>query len=96
MVHHIRLKRTSRSIYAIALALAAVVATTPAGHAADSFRGAASAAKPDMARAPALSSRPTRVAEKRVYLGRAPYVCTPSGYGEKAHCVLRARIEATR
>lgn len=23
------------------------------------------------------------------YLGRAPYICTPSGFGRKAHCFLR-------
>jgi hypothetical protein len=30
------------------------------------------------------------VIQKKVYLGRAPYICTPSGFGKKASCFLRA------
>lgn len=31
-----------------------------------------------------------------VYLGRAPYICTPSGFGQKAKCLLRSSLEAHR
>jgi hypothetical protein len=96
MAHQIRLKSKHRFVYAGMLALTAVVVTTPASHAQDSFKGAARATRLEADSAPAVDTQPTRVAAKHVYLGRAPYVCTPSGYGEKAHCVLRARAEAAR
>ncbi len=31
-----------------------------------------------------------RPAAKRVYLGRAPYICGPSGFGRKSTCTLRS------
>jgi hypothetical protein len=30
------------------------------------------------------------------YLGSAPYICTPSGFGERSKCVLRSRARANR
>jgi hypothetical protein len=29
---------------------------------------------------------------KKVYLGRAPYICGPSGFGTKSTCFLRASL----
>lgn len=34
--------------------------------------------------------------EKVKYLGSAPYICTPSGYGERAKCFLRPSGARTR
>jgi len=34
--------------------------------------------------------------EKVKYLGGAPYICTPSGYGERAKCFLRPSGARTR
>jgi len=30
------------------------------------------------------------------YLGSAPYICTPSGFGERSKCSLRSRVRANR
>ncbi len=30
---------------------------------------------------------------KRVYLGRAPWICSPSGFGRRANCFLRASAD---
>ena len=34
-------------------------------------------------------SAPSRKAEGKVYLGSAPYVCSPSGFGRTSQCFLR-------
>ncbi len=62
------------------------------------------AASPSLAEAPdpvvvaqvdqvdsAKEARPVKT--KRVYLGRAPYICSPSGYGQKARCFLRSSLQ---
>ncbi|THK35849.1 hypothetical protein EHS39_22385 [Ensifer sp. MPMI2T] len=46
---------------------------------------------------PALSKRPAKQVvvqraaklERAAYLGRAPYICTPSGFGSTSRCFLR-------
>jgi len=37
-----------------------------------------------------------RVAMDHSYLGSAPYICTPSGYGNQARCFLRAGVHSHR
>lgn len=32
-------------------------------------------------------------ARKNPYLGRAPYICTPSGFGKTATCFLRSNLK---
>lgn len=34
----------------------------------------------------------SKLAMAQSYLGHAPYICTPSGFGNKARCFLRASI----
>lgn len=36
----------------------------------------------------------TDLAMAQPYLGHAPYICTPSGFGERARCFSRARIQS--
>lgn len=37
----------------------------------------------------ALKAEPPARTVKATYLGRAPYICTPSGFGQKSGCFLR-------
>jgi hypothetical protein len=37
----------------------------------------------------ALKAVPPARTMKATYLGRAPYICTPSGFGQKSGCFLR-------
>jgi hypothetical protein len=30
---------------------------------------------------------------RKVYLGRATWICTPSGFGQKARCFQRSRVQ---
>lgn len=36
----------------------------------------------------AVNTQPTR-ASRTAYLGSAPYICSPSGFGQKSRCFLR-------
>lgn len=35
-----------------------------------------------------VTQKPTKV-DRTAYLGRAPYICTPSGFGSTSRCFLR-------
>jgi len=35
------------------------------------------------------TKRLVRKANAKVYLGKAPYICSPSGFGRTSHCKLR-------
>lgn len=77
-----------------------------------SLATAAQAAEGDVGRSPQAPQRPSAVGaddpaevkfisapaspEKVRYLGGAPYICTPSGYGERAKCFLRPSGARTR
>lgn len=38
-----------------------------------------------------IETQPTRK-RTAAYLGRAPYICSPSGFGRTSHCFLRASL----
>lgn len=41
---------------------------------------------------PESAGRQKAVRAQEVYYGRAPYICTPSGFGRTASCFLRAKL----
>lgn len=79
--------------FAAAIAGAAILLATAGTASADtSLRGY----KPEERRQASLSiaPKPDRATKsKRVYLGRAPWICTPSGFGRTATCFLRASLK---
>lgn len=53
----------------------------------------ASAEKIQLALVPVKKVDGNTVKSKRVYLGHAPYICGPSGFGRTSACFLRASLK---
>lgn len=87
----VRLGHMARGLFVagvIALAWAPVQASA-AG--ADSRTELASLVQPPVA-ADAAKTEKAPVKPRPVYLGRSPYICTPSGFGRTASCFQRAGL----
>lgn len=83
-------------IYAGILGVAAVLATASVSQAAESYKGAGQQAKLQQVNLVTPNVHRTNVVIHQAYFGHAPYICTPSGYGQRAHCSLRASVHTSR
>ena len=62
------------------------------GHANGQDEAAGGKSKMEQTGSAAARVEPTRLAMAQLFLGNAPYICTPSGFGNKARCFLRASV----
>lgn len=79
---------------AMALATAPQAAETEAGKRPEGAQKGSTPGADDAAEVKFVSAPGSP--EKVKYLGSAPYICTPSGYGERAKCFLRPSGARTR
>lgn len=82
----------SRLLIGAALLLAFVMGTAHQARA-ERPRSADGIERPSAPKAPSTKVEKTSFRTKRAYLGRAPYICSPSGFGRTASCFLRAGAE---
>jgi len=81
--------------FGLAWLVAATVAV-PSGHAGESDEMVSGKSKVEQTSSAATEAHPVRIAMDQSYLGNAPYICTPSGFGNKARCFLRASVHSHR
>jgi hypothetical protein len=83
-----------RFIFAGVLGLAAATMAAPGAYANEQRSTAAgqSDLKQIALLATADNSAPNAI--ENSHLGRAPYICTPSGFGHLAHCFLRSSLKS--
>ncbi|HSM97330.1 MAG TPA: hypothetical protein VLT91_14905 [Rhizomicrobium sp.] len=72
-------------VTALALAAASIVA-------AQAHAGDTASQSTQNAQAANVRHEQNNAPEAEPYLGTAPYICTPSGFGSKARCFYRASI----
>lgn len=65
----------------------------PPAHAAEDSE--ASRAQPKAGQTPAVEMQvePAPVLAQQEFLGKAPWICTPSGFGAQARCFTRASLQ---
>ena len=81
------------------LGLAWLVAATvavPSGHAGELQKMISEKSKLKQTSSTTTEAQPVRIAMNQPYPGNAPYICTPSGFGNKARCFLRAGAHSHR
>lgn len=79
-------------IYIGMLSLVAALIVVPKARAREIHRTAEGKLRVERATPSARKNRSTRLAAAQPYFGDAPYICTPSGFGTRAHCFLRTSV----
>ncbi len=96
MPHRNCLRIGNRLLIAALLGGVAALATVTASQADETYKGADTQTNMQQASLVAPSVRPAREAMDEPSLGRAPYVCTPSGFGMRARCFVRVSAKTDR
>lgn len=101
MPHKNCLEIWNRLLIAALLGGVVALATVTASQAGETYKGTGTQtnmqqANMQQASLVAPSVRQTREAVDESSLGRAPYVCTPSGFGMRAQCFVRVSARTDR